>query len=339
MKAKKVYLINKHHLVSLKKLLFKFLPKARGENWAVKLHMGEYGNLNYIRPSIAEGVVSVLKKKGIKPFLFDTTTLYKGSRYTVEDYLVTAKKNGFVKETMGCPIIISNKGVSIKSKSLKKVFVAEPIFKAKGIIVLSHFKGHPDAGFGGAIKNLGMGAVTRKTKEDVHGFSQPLIDIEKCTGCGTCVKICPEKAIKIVKGKSKIDYRKCFGCGRCIINCPVKALKQKEASLRELLAEVAHCVLGLFKKNKVFYINILMSISKLCDCFPIGKTDPSEIVCPDIGILVSDDLIAIEKVSLDLVNKKTKGLFQKLHGIDGAEQIREAERLKLGSLNYKLLEI
>lgn len=335
----KVYLIEKNHLSSLEKVLVKILPSCRKESWAIKLHMGEYGNLNYVRPPIVGKVVSVLKSKGINPFLFDTTTLYKGSRYTVKSYLETARQNGFTKETIGCPIVISNRGVVFRGKNIKKIFVAEPIFKSKGIVILSHFKGHPEAGFGGAIKNLGMGGVTRETKAAVHSLSHPILDSEKCIGCGTCVKVCPEGALKIIKGKSKIDYEKCFGCGVCIVSCPTKALRVKVANLRALLAEAAGCILSNFDEKRVFYINVLMNISERCDCFPIGGTDPGRILCPDIGILVSRDIIAIEKASFDLVNKRTDGKFSRLYIIKGEEQIKVARKLGLGTDRYELKTI
>lgn len=333
---KPVYLLSENHLTSLAHLLEKLLPRTCRGSWAVKLHMGEYGNLNYVRPPIAGLVVSVLKKKGAKPFLFDTTTLYPGGRYTVKGYLKTAKRNGFTQATVGCPIKIGSRGAAVKGRRLKEIFVAKSLVEAGGLVVLSHFKGHPDAGFGGAIKNLGMGAVTRAEKRAVHTLSQPVVSLAKCRGCGTCVRVCPERALKLAEGKVRINYRCCFGCGRCVLICPQKALRPKVASLRELLAEVAWGVVKTFKKSNLLYINVLMSISERCDCLPFGGTDPGRILCPDIGILVAKDIVAVEQASFDLVDKATGGRFAELHGTDPLGQIRAAENLGLGTSEYRL---
>lgn len=330
--AAKVYLIQKKHLPKLETLLGNILPRVKHEKWAVKLHMGEYGNLNYIRPPIAGAVVKSLKNKNIEPFLFDSTTLYKGSRYTQKNYQKTARVNGYTQDTVGCPIIISNEGKKVRNKLLGEIFVAKPLTEAKGLIVLSHFKGHPDAGFGGAIKNLGMGSVTRVTKSAIHTLSQPKLDLAKCIGCGKCVKVCPNKAITIEGKKSHFNYDNCFGCGSCMVVCPQKALSPKVAKMRHLLTEAASCVIKQFSKTKILYINVLMDIANHCDCF----ADSGEAVCHNIGILVSQDIVAIEQASLDLVNKTSNGRFGKLYLIDGKDQIEYAKKIGLGNDKYKL---
>ncbi|MEM3609939.1 MAG: DUF362 domain-containing protein, partial [Candidatus Anstonellales archaeon] len=263
-------------------------------------------------------------------------TLYKGSRDTPEKYLETARKNGFTEETIGCPIIISDEGTKVKGKKyLKEIEVAKEIQDADGLVVISHFKGHPEAGFGGCIKNLGMGCATKKTKKIEHTESQPII-VGDCKGCGVCVKFCKEGAIQIKNGKAVFDYDKCFGCGVCSEVCPNKVLKPRKASFRVLLAETAATVLSKFDK-KGLLINVLFDITERCDCFPIGGTGPGEIICPNIGIIVSDDIVAADKASFDLVNKTVgKNIFDLNSHIKSEEQIDAAEKFGIGSKSYKL---
>jgi len=166
-----VYLLQKMIIKNLDKALKKInINKIKkSDSVAIKLHMGEYGNLNYIRPAIVARIVEIIKDVGGKPFLFDSPSLYRGRRYTVDGYIKTAKMNGFSQETMECPVIISDKGTTVETKGpLKKIEVAKDLYDADTIVVLSHVKGHEMSGFGGAIKNLGMGGVTKSGKADVH---------------------------------------------------------------------------------------------------------------------------------------------------------------------------
>lgn len=331
-----VILIKNNFLENLRSVVSKkkFSPN---DKIAVKVHMGEYGNITHVRPQIVGAVVEELKKMGTKPFVFDTPTLYKGSRDTPEKYLETARKNGFTGETIGCPIIISDEGVKIKGKKhLKEIEVAKEIQNADGLIVISHFKGHPEAGFGGSIKNLGMGCATKKTKKIEHTESQPII-VGDCKGCGTCVKFCKENAIQIKNGKAVFDYDKCFGCGVCSEVCPNKVLKPREVSFRVLLAETASAILNKFDKKKLLFVNVLFDITERCDCFPIGGTGPGEIICPNIGIVVSDDIVAADIASFDVINKTVgKNIFDLNSRIKSEEQIDAATKFGLGSKDYKL---
>lgn len=315
-------LITSNYLKNLKNNLADILPELKGEKWVIKTHMGEYGNLNYIRPPIVSTVAEVLKEKGAKPFVFDTTTRYNYRRFTPKDYLETARINGFTKETMGCPVVVSDEAVDVKSPNLGKVGIAKEIYESDGMIVLSHFKGHVCSGFGAAIKNLGMGAVTAKTKTAIHELAKPVIEDEKCFGCKTCEKVCPIGAIKVFKDKARIDYGLCVGCDTCVVNCPREALKIKTASFASLLAEAAACVLNKFKKGKVFYINVMLDIARFCDC----RGDRNEIVAPDCGILIGDDIVSIDKESFELVEKGSGGKFSKMYKIDYLEQVKEIKK-------------
>ncbi len=299
-----------------------------GEKIAVKLHMGEKGNKYYLKPEFVKIVVSVLNGLNIKPFLFDSLVIYPGGRNTIEKYYKTAAEHGFTEEDIGCPIIISNEFLNVKTEHLNAE-VCRPLLEADGLLVLSHVKGHMCSGFGGAIKNLGMGGVTVKTKTDVHNFANPMF-VGDCTGCGSCVKICPVHTISLKNDKAYFNYSGCWGCGQCITVCPSNVLKPKIASFELLIAEGASAVL---KNKKAYYINVLKNITKLCDCC----SDPEGIVLGDIGILIGKDIVAIEKASLDLINKKAgKDIFKEIHKKSPLIHIKEAERLGLGDLNYEL---
>jgi len=335
-----VTLIQDHLIKNLKAELKKELPKRfkKGDKVCIKLHMGEYGNLNYLRPPIAGAVVEVLKSIGAKPFLFDSPVAYPGSRDTAAKYHDTARRNGFTEETAGCPIVISDKGKPVKSKYYNGLEVCKDLVEADGLLVLSHFKGHGLANWGGAIKNLGMGAIPIKSKILLHSSWKPKVDLEKCTGCGICVKTCPEKLISIRNGKAYI--RACFACGACILACPNKALGGDLVPLGQGLVEATHHVLSSFEKKKLFFVNVLLDIANTCDCEPIGESEPKlNPACPNLGIALSDDPVALDKASLDLVNKATHGKFGNLWPADENLQIKYGAKFGLGKKEYTLKNV
>lgn len=303
----------------------------KNEKIAIKLHMGEKGNKYYLKPEFVKIVVNVLKELNYNPFLFDSPVIYEGGRNTVEKYYKTAEQHGFTEENIGCPIIISNDFEYVKTEHLNAE-VCKPLIEADGLLVLSHIKGHMCSGFGGAIKNLGMGGVTIKTKKDIHNFANPIF-VGDCTGCGTCVKICPVETISLKNNKAYFNLSGCWGCGLCIDACPSNVLKPKIATFDKLIAESAYAVLRNVKK--AYYINVLKEITKLCDCCK----DPKGIILEDIGILMGKDIVAIEKASFDLINKKAgKDLFMEIHKKSPLEHIKEAEKFGLGDLDCKLIE-
>jgi len=290
----------------------------KGEKIAIKLHMGEPKNKHFISPNFVKKVVDILKEIGVKPYLFDSPVMYSGPRDTEEKYLKTAEKNGFNKSN--CPIIISDEAVPYKTQNLN-VEVCRPLIKADGILVLSHVKGHACSGFGGAIKNLGMGGVTKKTKENIHTASQPITS-DLCKGCGICAENCFCNAMKIENGKAICNYEDCWGCGICISYCPNDSLKPRVASFDKLLAESAYAVVKSVKKS--FYINYLFDITKWCDC----ASDPGPIIAKDLGILFSDDIVAIDKASVNLVNKAMdKNVFLEANKKSPLIHIKEMEIL------------
>ena len=309
---------------------------SKGDKIIVKAHLGEYGNLNYVRPPIIECIISELKKSGMKPVIFDTPSWYDGRRHSAKDYLDTARKNGFTKETMGCPIIISDDSIAVKGKKhMDIVNLAKEIYHADGMIVVSHFKGHMCASFGGAIKNLGMGAVNAETKKAMHVMSQPGVTGE-CKGCKTCESVCRVGAISVENNIAHIDNDSCYGCCVCTLKCPNNAISGDIGLIQKFLAESSACVLDNYDKKKLIFVNVLQNISALCDC----ATDFGNIICPDIGVVVSDNIVKADKCSLDLANKATGcDIFKKTNYLDPYIQIEAAIEYGLGSGEYKLHEL
>ncbi len=308
----------------LKEKLNNFFPS--GSKIAVKLHMGEEGNEYFLKPEWAKKVVDVLKQLELKPFLFDSPVMYEGERDSVEKYLKTAEKHGFSEKTIGCPIIISNENVKVKTKHLTAE-VCKPLHESEHMLVLTHVKGHGCAGFGAAIKNLGMGGVSKKTKKDIHSGGGPLIQ-DNCIACGVCAKACAFGAIEI-KEKAVCNEDGCWGCSVCYYVCPNNAIKVKNATFDVLLAEAAGAAIKDMKK--VFYVNVIINIAKHCDCWG----GDNNIVLDDIGVLLGGDIVAIDKASFDMINKKAgKDLFEEMHKKSPKHQIEAASKLGMGNLDY-----
>jgi uncharacterized Fe-S center protein len=318
----------------------------KGDLCAVKVHFGEEGNFTYLRPDFVRPVIDRLKALGAKPFLTDTSTLYKGSRSDAVSHLETALRHGFTLESVSAPVIIADglKGqdvvrVRIEGRIYEEVEVAMAIYSADSLIVLSHFKGHDLSGFGGALKNLGMGCTGRRGKMSQHSEVAPRVIGKRCKGCGRCVKECPSEAISLKEGKAQIEEQKCIGCGQCIVCCEEKAIEVRWKRDSELFQKkmVEHA-LGVLKgkEGRVLFLNFLSSITPLCDCW--SKSDPA--VVPDIGVLGSRDPVAIDQASIDLVNQKAQeDIFRRIHHFDWSVQLRYAEELGLGRRSYELFEI
>jgi len=304
----------------------------KGEKIALKCHMGEYENLYHIRPQVVGKVADELIKIKAEPFVIDSTTLYEGSRYTVEGYLDTARRNGFTEETIGCPVIISENHVTASGKWIPKVEVLKEIYEADGMIVLSHGKAHNCAGFGGAIKNLGMGAVSKKTKKFIHRKAGPRF-IGECNGCGECKAVCPTGVVSIEEGKAEFEEEGCFGCEKCIMRCPQKALTNRVAHFNELLADAANASIGKMNKEKILCVNALLGINKLCDC--VKSSGMPQML--DIGMLASDNPVAIDNASIDLINKQFgRDYARHLGDTDPMIQVEVAEELGMGTKEYEL---
>jgi uncharacterized Fe-S center protein len=302
-----------------------------GKKVPVKLHMGEKGNPYFLKPKDVKCVVDKLKKVDAKPYLFDTTVAYHGSRHTKTSYQNQVKLHGFTENNIGCGVVIDDSGVStmVEGRSYE---VADHLHDATHIFALTHVKGHIQTGIGGAIKNFGMGGVTKETKIKIHDASYPIYQKDACTYCGICAETCPFHAITVNGDSWNYDEKACFGCGACVDTCPSQALKYQDADLQFLLACAAKaCVQG----KTVIYLNELKRIAKGCDCDP----NAGPIICPDIGYVVSNDPVAIDKATLDLINDVSPNVFEKTNRIDPMKQIKYGEEIGLGSSSYRLIRL
>ena len=297
----------------------------------LKLHMGEMKNKYFPRAKFVKVIVDELKKNKISPYLFDTTVAYSGMRHYKTSYLKLAKIHGFSFKKVGCKVVIDDTGkiVTVENRDYE---VADHIYSATHIFALSHVKGHVATGMGGAIKNFGMGGLTKESKKNIHNGSKPIYHKDKCTYCGVCAEVCPFNALKVKNNSWNKKERSCFGCGVCVENCKNDALSYVDVDIQYQLACAAKaCVSG---KN-VIYLNELKRIAKNCDCDPFA----GPIICPDIGYLVSDDPVAIDKASVDLVNDVKENIFEKENHINPLKQIKYGEEIGLGSASYQLIEI
>ncbi len=331
----------------------------RNDLVAIKIHFGERGNKSFVPHHLVRPVVDAVRALGGKPFLCDANTLYVGSRSDSVSHLETAHRHGFCFETMGCPVIIADglRGGSyveteIEGRHFKKVRLAHDLAKADAIVCVTHFKGHELAGFGGSIKNLGMGGGARGAKLAMHSDIALQIKAEKCTACGRCAANCPPGAI-VVEKRAAIDSKKCIGCGSCIVVCPERAVRNAwDSGPQSLQEKMVEHLAGFVKlhSGRLAYLNYIMNVTPACDCY--GTTDPY--LVPDLGICASLDPVAVDQASVDLVNqspglggsalKKARGpggdKFRDLYPeVDWTVQLEYAQSLGLGSRKYRLVRI
>ena len=274
---------------------------------AIKMHFGELGNLGFLRPNYARAVSDVVKELGGHPFLTDCNTLYPGKRKNALEHLECAWENGFTPLTVGCPILIADglKGTDDVEvpvdggEYIEKAKIGRAIMDADVFISLTHFKGHEQAGFGGALKNLGMGGASVGGKLELHCNSQPKIETENCKGCNICVKHCAHDAIHLNQNhKAEIDYTKCVGCGQCVALCQHDAAVMGECDTSERLNyKIAEYTQAILKDKPHFHISFIMNVSPECDCW--NHNDAA--IIPDLGILASFDPVALDKACADMV--------------------------------------
>lgn len=314
---------------------------------AIKIHFGEKGNVTFLNPVYVRHIVDKIKECKGKPFLTDTNTLYSGSRTNCVDHIQTAIENGFAYSVVGAPIIIADgmysknsENVEINKKHFKEVKIGGEIYNSDSMIVVSHFKGHEMAGFGGVLKNLAMGCATAPGKQMQHSDIKPKVKEAKCVGCRKCVNTCRVKAISMIGKKASINSDICYGCGECIVVCPVRAISDQWASdsnvFLEKMAEYAYGAISN-KKDKAGYITFVMNITPLCDCAGwSGKP-----LANDVGILASKDPIALEKACLDLIYKaEGRDVFKETHhSVDGNHIVQYAHELGMGNIEYDLINI
>ena len=274
---------------------------------AVKIHFGEFGNVAYIRPNYAAVIIKLIKDLGGKPFLTDANTLYKGSRDNAIDHLHTAMVNGFNPIATGCDVIIADglrgkdeRIIDVQGKYCPEPKIGAAIAEADIVISLTHFKGHEMAGFGGAIKNLGMGSGSVAGKLDMHSTAQPKIAADKCIGCKICEKNCNHDAIHVSNKLAAIDYDKCVGCGQCVALCQHEGVVMSSQESGEILNyKIAEYTKAVLKDKQHFHISFIMNVSPECDCW--GHNDAA--IIPDLGMACSFDPVALDQACVDLVNK------------------------------------
>ena len=274
---------------------------------AIKLHFGEPGNLAYLRPNWAKTVADFVKERGGKPFLTDCNTLYVGGRKNALDHLDSAYLNGFSPFSTGCHVIIADglKGtdeayVPVEGgEYVKEAKIGQAIMDADVFISLTHFKGHEASGFGGALKNIGMGCGSRAGKMEQHNAGKPQVDQNPCVGCGMCTRICAHDAITITDKKAHIDHNKCVGCGRCIGVCPTDAIgcgyDESNIVLNRKIAEYTKAVVD---DRPCFHISLVIDVSPNCDCH--AENDVA--IVPNIGMFASFDPVALDQACADAVN-------------------------------------
>lgn len=322
---------------------------------AIKLHFGEPGNLAYLRPNYARTVVDLVKQLGGKPFLTDCNTLYVGGRKNALDHLESAYQNGFNPYNIGCHLIIGDglKGtddvdVPVNGEYVKNAKIGRALMDADIVISLTHFKGHEGAGFGGAIKNLGMGGGSRAGKMEMHSAGKPIGYEDRCIGCGACAKACAHDAPILENRKMHIDHDKCLGCGRCIGACPVDAIDAaNDESTTILNCKMAEYTKAIVDGRPQFHISLVCDVSPFCDCY--GCNDIP--VIPDIGMFASFDPVAIDLACAEACLKmprsqvyefegKSGDLFTDLHPVtDWRAQISHGKKIGLGNDAYELIEI
>jgi len=312
---------------------------------AVKTHFGEVKTKGYVRPVYFKMMGDILKEKNGIPFLTETSTLYRGRRTNAAEHIQFAHEQGFTFQDTGLPIIMSDGllgddeiKVTIPGKLYQKVNIASLIVKAQALLMVSHFTGHLITGFGGALKNMGMGCSSRKGKLAQHSTAKPSIIKKKCTGCGECFKWCPANAISMIDDKAEIDKQICIGCGQCLAVCRFDAVNYNwSETYINLQQKVVEHAMGVAetKKGKAIYINFLNRITKDCDC--MGGFQK---ITPDIGVLISFDPVAVDAASLDLVEEKSgRKLSQIAHNVTYKEQIEYAGKIGFGNPDYELIEL
>lgn len=329
-----------------------------GKYVAIKMHFGEPGNIAFLRSNYARTLVEIIKEKGGHPFLTDCNTLYVGKRANALDHLDSAYMNGFNPLSVGCHVIIGDglKGtdevaVPVDGEFCKHAYIGRAVMDADVFISLTHFKGHEGAGYGGALKNIGMGCGSRLGKKDMHSSEKPSVDQSACVGCGVCRKNCAHDAIH-VDGKAYIDATKCAGCGRCIAVCPKGCIHPMDKRAHEILSrKIAEYTAAVVRGRECFHISLACDISPYCDCF--NRNDAP--IVEDIGMFASFDPVALDQACADQVNAahplRNSLLYERIQNkgtthaktmfpaTDFESALDHGEKLGIGSRQYELKKI
>ena len=327
---------------------------------AIKLHFGEPGNLAFLRPNWAKTVADFVKERGGKPFLTDCNTLYVGGRKNALDHLDSAMLNGFNPMTTGCQILIAdglkgNDEVEVPvagGEYVKNAKIGRAVMDADVFISLTHFKGHEEAGFGGCLKNIGMGCGSRAGKMEQHNAGKPHVAQKHCIGCGQCRKICAHGAPIIENGKAHIDHDRCVGCGRCIAVCPKDAVRiDWDETTTNLNCKIAEYTKAVVDGRPCFHISLVIDVSPNCDCH--AENDMA--IVPNVGMFASFDPVALDQACIDAVLAQPKmpnsvigsgeacqceDHFKAAHpDTDWEAALIHSEKIGLGSREYELVKI
>jgi uncharacterized Fe-S center protein len=330
---------------------------------AIKIHFGEPGNLAFIRPNYVACIASLLRTLGAKPFLTDSNTLYSGNRSNAVDHIRSAMENGFNPISAKCDVIIADglKGTDYREIEINGEYCRSPkigtaIADADIILSMNHFKGHEQSGFGGALKNLGMGSASVGGKLELHSASKPVINRKSCTGCRVCAKNCAHDAIHVGSDRiASIDYGKCAGCGQCIALCQYEAAAMGDGETSERLnCKIAEYAKAVIMDKPHFHLNFIMNVSPECDCW--NHNDAA--IIPDLGIAASFDPVAIDQACADLVMKapvlsgsklaekyphdhaEGKDKFRMVHpDTNWQAGLEHAEKTGLGKRQYEFLQM
>ncbi len=335
-----------------------------GKFVAIKLHFGELGNISYLRPNYAKAVADVVKALGGKPFLTDCNTMYPGSRKNALEHLECAWENGFTPLTVGCPILIGDglKGtddiaVPVQGgEYVKEAKIGRAVMDADVFISLTHFKGHEMTGFGGAIKNIGMGCGSRAGKKEQHSSGKPYIDWDLCRGCLKCQKECANNALVFdaVDKKMAVNQENCVGCGRCLGACNFDAIAFDNNDANELLnCRMAEYTKAVLDGRPHFHVSLVVDVSPHCDCH--GENDAP--ILPNLGMFASFDPLALDQACVDACLKAQplsgSKLYDNMQNADFVDRhdhfvnaspesewrtcLAHAEKIGIGTRDYELI--
>ncbi len=312
---------------------------------AIKIHFGESGTHGFINPFWLRPLINFIKEDVSHPFLTDTNTLYQGQRANSVDHLKLAAGHKFSLHNLGIPVIIGDglmgryyREIPVSGRYVKKAKIAGDIVECDGILGLAHLTGHCQTGLAGAIKNIAMGCASRAGKLEQHSDVFPEVNENKCSGCGECLRWCPVEAIGFVDGKARINKEICIGCGECTVVCRTGAIKILwDGNIERFQRKMVEYYSAAIQNKKTGFINFLTYFTRNCDCMSKGERALIE----NIGILASSDPVSIDKASADLtIHKAGQDIFKSsFPDIDWSFQLRYAAELKLGELEYELVEI
>jgi len=335
-----------------------------GKFVAIKMHFGELGNISYLRPNYAKAIADLVKELGGKPFLTDCNTMYPGSRKNAIEHLYCAWENGFTPMTVGCPVIIGDglRGTDDIAVPLeggeytKAALIGRAVMDADIFISLTHFKGHEITGFGGTIKNIGMGCGSRAGKTDMHAASKPKLSSELCRGCRHCLTECANGGLVYDEAAHKMtmDEAACVGCGRCLGACNFDAISFAQDQAVDILnAKMAEYTKAVINGRENFHLSLVTDVSPYCDCHPENDAP----ILPDIGMFASFDPVALDQACADACLNaepiRNSVLGDHLHTEGFADhhdhftnttpesawetQLSHGEKIGLGSRTYELI--